>query len=59
MSIDKISIDEISILQLCDSFFPTGMYTTSNGLEAIFYSDRKINDAKAYVILSKYMLNTK
>lgn len=46
MSIDKISIDELSIMQLCDSFFPTGMYTMSNGLEAIFYSDKKINGAK-------------
>lgn len=46
MSIDKISIDELSIMELCDSFFPTGMYTMSNGLEAIFYSDKKINGAK-------------
>ncbi|MEW6603834.1 MAG: urease accessory UreF family protein [Thermoproteota archaeon] len=28
-------------MQLADSFFPTGMYTTSSGLEAIFYSERK------------------
>jgi urease accessory protein len=40
MSIDKIDIEEISILQLSDSFFPTGMYTTSNGLETLFYSKR-------------------
>ena len=46
MSIDKISIDELSIMQLCDSFFPTGMYTMSNGLEAIFYNDKKVNGAK-------------
>lgn len=40
MSIDKISLEEISILQLSDSFFPTGMYATSNGLEALFYSKK-------------------
>jgi urease accessory protein len=45
MSIEKeISVDEISILQLSDSFFPTGMYATSSGLEALFYS-KKIKHA--------------
>src|SRR5215204_3007905 len=45
MSIDKISIEQISALQLSDSFFPTGMYTTSNGLEALFYKkQRKLNN---------------
>jgi urease accessory protein len=32
---------DIGMMQLSDSFFPTGMYTTSSGLEAIFYSERK------------------
>jgi urease accessory protein len=41
MSIDKISIGQISALQLSDSFFPTGMYTTSNGLEALFYKNQR------------------
>src|SRR5919205_3721721 len=41
MSIDNITTEEVSILQLSDSFFPTGMYATSNGLEALFYT-RKI-----------------
>jgi urease accessory protein len=45
MSIDKISLEELSIMQLCDSFFPTGMYTMSNGLEALFYSKKKVKDA--------------
>ena len=40
MSIDKTSIEQISALQLSDSFFPTGMYTTSNGLEALFYKNQ-------------------
>jgi urease accessory protein len=33
---------ELSMMQLSDSFFPTGMYSMSNGLEAIFYSGKKI-----------------
>jgi urease accessory protein len=33
---------DLSMLQLSDSFFPTGMYSMSNGLEAIFYSGRKM-----------------
>src|ERR1051326_2749584 len=40
MSTDKITTEEISILQLSDSFFPTGMYATSNGLEALFYAKK-------------------
>jgi urease accessory protein len=32
--------EEISMLQLGDSFFPTGMYTTSSGLETLFYDKR-------------------
>lgn len=37
---------DLSIMQLADSFFPTGMYTTSNGLEALFYSGRKLKPAE-------------
>ena len=33
-------VDEVSMLQLGDSFFPTGMYTTSSGLETLFYDGR-------------------
>jgi len=43
MSINKTN--EISMLQISDSFFPTGMYSTSSGLEALFYSGRKITNA--------------
>jgi urease accessory protein len=39
-------LSDISILQLSDSFFPTGMYTTSNGLEALFYSGKKLKPAE-------------
>lgn len=41
MNDNSISIDDISFLQLSDSFFPTGLYTTSNGLEFLFYSKNK------------------
>jgi urease accessory protein len=58
MNIDKLTADQVSVLQLSDSFFPTGMYTTSNGLEAIFYSDkRKINDANKLRDLIKVYIN--
>jgi urease accessory protein len=45
MNIEKdntfVSVDDISFLQLSDSFFPTGLYTTSNGLESLFYNKDK------------------
>jgi urease accessory protein len=39
-----ITVDaaDLSMLQLSDSFFPTGMYSMSNGLEAIFYGGKKM-----------------
>ena len=27
---------ELSVMQLSDSFFPSGLYTMSNGLETVF-----------------------
>jgi urease accessory protein UreF len=41
---EKVSVDVISLLQLSDCLFPTGMYTMSNGLETYFY-DKKIRNA--------------
>ena len=56
MDDNSISLDDISFLQLSDSFFPTGLYTTSNGLELLFYKKNKkltFNDIfdfiKAYI----------
>jgi urease accessory protein len=40
MSTDDFSIGQLGTLQLADSFFPTGMYTTSHGLEALLYTKR-------------------
>jgi urease accessory protein len=37
-------------MQLSDSFFPTGMYTMSNGLEMLFYQN-KIRNAKQLEML--------
>jgi urease accessory protein len=34
----NLTIDDLSMIQLGDSFFPTGMYTTSSGLESMFYN---------------------
>ena len=44
MSTDDATMDaaDLSMMQLSDSFFPTGMYSMSNGLEAIFYSGKKM-----------------
>jgi urease accessory protein len=41
MSTDPAAAD-LSMMQLSDSFFPTGMYSMSNGLEAIFYGGKKM-----------------
>jgi urease accessory protein len=38
--VNEISLEDLSFLQLSDSFFPTGLYTTSNGLEALFYEGK-------------------
>jgi len=35
MNIDEIH-EELAVMQLSDSFFPTGLYATSNGLEFLF-----------------------
>jgi len=46
-AVDRL-IDEASMLQLGDSFFPTGMYTTSSGLETLFY-DRRIKNKQEII----------
>ena len=45
MSINDVSLEDLGMLQLSDSFFPSGLYTTSSGLEALYYSARKITNA--------------
>ena len=34
--------EDLHVMQLSDSFFPTGLFATSNGLETLFF-DKKIN----------------
>ena len=41
----NISESDISILQLSDSFFPTGLYTMSSGLET-FFDDKIISNGE-------------
>jgi urease accessory protein len=49
------TINEISLLQLSDSFFPTGSYTTSNGLEALFYKKRIKNPNELRDLIQVYL----
>lgn len=46
---------DLSMLQLSDSFFPTGMYSMSNGLEAIFYSDRKMKAGQLRDLITTFI----
>ena len=41
MSIDEMKQD-LGMMQISDSFFPTGLYANSNGLESIFQNNKKI-----------------
>ena len=52
-----VSIEDLSFLQLSDSFFPTGLYTTSNGLEHLFYSkNRKLSYSEISDFLKAYIV---
>ncbi len=46
---------DLSMMQLSDSFFPTGMYSMSNGLEAIFYSGKKIRAEELRELVKTYI----
>lgn len=45
----------LNILQLSDSFFPTGMYTMSNGLETLFYQN-KVKNAEQLRMLIEFCI---
>ena len=47
MNTDEIN-EELAVMQLSDSFFPTGLYATSNGLEFLFSNNeiKGIDDIK-------------
>jgi urease accessory protein len=50
----KIDNEDISILQLSDSFFPTGLYATSSGLEA-FLQEKKLTNKDISQFISVYL----
>jgi urease accessory protein len=41
MNIDDM-LQDLAMMQISDSFFPTGLYASSNGLESIFQNNKKI-----------------
>ncbi len=56
MDDNSISEDDISFLQLSDSFFPTGLYTTSNGLESLFYNkNKKLTYSDIFDFIKSYL----
>jgi urease accessory protein len=55
--IDGQYLNLVSLLQLSDSFFPTGMYTMSNGLESFFYSKKLKNADQLLILVKNYLEN--
>jgi hypothetical protein len=51
----KVGADEIGLLQISDSLFPTGMYAMSNGLDRYFYN-KKVRNASQVCDLIKVFL---
>lgn len=53
----SISVEDISFLQLSDSFFPTGLYTNSSGLELLFYNkNRKLSYGETSDFIRAYLI---
>jgi urease accessory protein len=50
----EIGLDDISFLQLSDSIFPTGLYATSSGLEAL-YSTKKLKPKNIWELIAVYL----
>lgn len=57
MNTDEIYDYEISMLQFSDSFFPTGMYSTSSGLETFFYEKKIRTPEQLQRLLKVYLEN--
>ena len=52
-----ISVEDISFLQLSDSFFPTGLFTNSSGLEFLFYNkNRKLTSSEISDFIRAYLI---
>jgi len=50
MSIEDMYQD-LAMMQISDSFFPTGLYANSNGLESIFQNNKKITELEIIGII--------
>ena len=50
MSIEDMHQD-LAMMQISDSFFPTGLYANSNGLESIFQNNKKITELEVIEII--------
>ena len=46
---------ELTLMQLSDSFFPSGMYTMSNGLETVFDEKRIRSESDVYDFLENIL----
>ncbi len=57
MNTDEINECDISMLQLSDSLFPTGMFLTSSGLETFFYEKKVRTADKLQDLLKAYIEN--
>jgi urease accessory protein len=57
MNTDEIYEYEINLLQLSDSFFPSGMYSTSSGLETFFYQKRIQTSTELKQLITTYLEN--
>ena len=47
----NIDLSDLTLMQLSDSFFPSGLYTMSNGLETIFDEKRASSEGDVYDFL--------
>lgn len=50
MNIEDMHQD-LAMMQISDSFFPTGLYANSNGLESIFQNNKKITELEVIGII--------
>jgi urease accessory protein len=57
MSTNETDESEVSVLQLSDSFFPTGMYSASSGLETFVYQKKIHNATELRQLIKVYLEN--
>ena len=48
---------DLSVMQMSDSFFPTGLYTMSNGLETLLMKNKFKQLIKLKTLLKQYLVN--